>query len=709
MSNLVIVESPAKAKTIKKYLGKGYQVEASMGHLRDLPKSQFGVDIEHDFEPKYISIRGKGDLINKLKKEARQSEKVYLATDPDREGEAISWHLAKLLDLNETEPIRVTFNEITKTAVKNGIKSPRTIQQSLVNAQQTRRILDRIVGYKLSPILWKRVKKGLSAGRVQSVATRLIVDRENEIEAFVPQEYWTIEAKYSAGKKQFSAKFYGDKKGKIELTSQKDTEKVLTNITDKKHIVASVKEGEKQKSPPPPFITSTLQQETSRKLNFQARRTMSVAQELYEGVDIKGYGAEGLITYMRTDSLRVSDEAIGHVRRFISQKYPESLPEKARYYKSKSGAQDAHEAIRPTNMELTPDQIRGSLSPDQYKLYKLIWERFVASQMTNALYATMTVDIAAGDYIFRTNGQTVKKPGFTVLYEESRDEKGAEMEKNLPPLAPQEELKLKKIEHEQKFTQPPPRYTEASLIKVLEENGIGRPSTYAPTITTILSRGYVVREGKALKPTPLGEVTTRLLSENFQNIVDVDFTAKMENDLDQIEENDKDWVGTLKEFYGQFEADLKTAEEKMGDLHIKVPDEVSDVPCEKCGRMMVYKMGRFGKFLACPGFPECRNTKAITQEIGIPCPKCGGKILVKKSKKGKKYYGCENNPTCGFMTWDEPLKEKCPQCQSMLLKRTKWKKNTYCSNPDCSYEKGAERSAEKHADKDQGAERGAKA
>jgi DNA topoisomerase-1 len=687
MSNLVIVESPAKAKTIKKYLGKGYQVEASMGHLRDLPKSQFGVDIEHDFEPKYISIRGKGELISKLKKEARHSEKVYLATDPDREGEAISWHLAKLLDLDETEPIRVTFNEITKPAVKQGIKNPRTISQNLVYAQQTRRILDRIVGYKLSPILWKRVKKGLSAGRVQSVATRLIIDRENEINAFVPQEYWTIDAKYTNGKKQFGAKFYGDKKGKIELSNQQDTERVLENINNKEHVVANVKRGEKQKSPPPPFITSTLQQETSRKLNFQARRTMSVAQELYEGVDIKGYGTQGLITYMRTDSLRVSEEAIGHVRNFISEKYPESLPPSPRFYKSKRSAQDAHEAIRPTNMELEPERIKASLSNDQYKLYKLIWDRFVASQMTNAVYTTITADIAAGDYLFRTSGQTVKKPGFITLYEESKDEKGTDVEKNLPDLAQGDVLKLKKIEHQQKFTQPPARYTEASLIKVLEENGIGRPSTYAPTITTILSRGYVVREGKSLKPTPLGEVTTQLLSENFKNIVDVDFTAKMENDLDKIEENGKDWVSTLRDFYAQFAEELKTAEEKLGDLHIKIPDEVSDVPCEKCGRMMVYKMGRFGKFLACPGFPECRNTKAITQEIGVACPLCGGKILIKKSKKGRKYFGCENNPTCTFMSWDEPLAEKCPQCQSMLLKKTKWKKEIYCSNSECSYER----------------------
>lgn len=689
MSNLVIVESPAKAKTIKKYLGKDYHVEASVGHLRDLPKSQFGVDIEHDFEPKYISIRGKGDLINKLKKEAKQSEKIYLATDPDREGEAISWHLAKLLDLDDTKPIRVTFNEITKSAVKQGIKNPRIIQQNLVNAQQTRRILDRIVGYKLSPILWKRIKKGLSAGRVQSVTTRLIVDRENEINAFVPQEYWIIEAKYINEKKQFGAKFYGDKTGKIELSNEADTRRVLEHIQNKEHVVYSVKSGEKQKSPPPPFITSTLQQETSRKLNFQVRRTMSVAQELYEGIDIKGYGTEGLITYMRTDSLRVSNEAIASVREFIKARYPESLPQNERVYKTKNNAQDAHEAIRPTNIELDPEKIKASLTSDQYKLYKLIWDRFVASQMTNAVYTTMTVDVAAGDYLFRTTGQTVKIPGFTVLYEEGKDEKAADTEKNLPELSVGDILKLKKIEHEQKFTQPPARYTEASLIKILEENGIGRPSTYAPTITTILSRGYVIREGKSLMPTPLGEVTTKLLAENFQNIVDVEFTAKMENNLDKIEENGQNWVDTLREFYADFEEELKAAEEKLGDIHIKVPDEVSDVPCEKCGRLMVYKMGRFGKFLACPGFPECRNTKAITQEIGVECPLCKGKILIKKTKKGKKYYGCENNPTCTFMTWDEPLAEKCPQCQSMLLKKTKWKREIYCSNTECSYERSS--------------------
>ena len=687
MANLVIVESPAKAKTIKKYLGKEYKVEASMGHLRDLPKSQFGVDVENNFEPKYISIRGKAALINKLKKEAKQSDKVFLATDPDREGEAISWHLAKLLGLDDTKPIRVTFNEITKNAVKQGVKNPRVIEQSLVNAQQARRILDRIVGYKLSPVLWKRVKTGLSAGRVQSVATKLIVDREEEINAFIPQEYWIIETKYAEGKKQFGAKFYGDKNGKIDLWCEADAQKVLDNIDGKDHVVSAVKTGEKRRNPAAPFITSTLQQETSRKLSFQARRTMSVAQELYEGVDIKGQGTQGLITYMRTDSQRVSAEALDSVRAFIKERYPAFLPAQPRVYKSRNHSQDAHEAIRPTNMELEPDKIKGSLTNDQYKLYKLIWERFVASQMESAVYSTMTVDIAAGDYIFRSSGQKVKSAGFTAIYEEGRDDKETDVEKNLPSLEKGDRLNLKKVDPQQKFTQPPPRFTEATLIKTLEENGIGRPSTYAPTITTILSRGYVAREGKSFYPTQLGEVTTKLLAENFNNVVDVEFTARMENALDQIEEEKRDWVEALREFYGRFAGELAAAEEKMGDFRVKIPDEISEVACEKCGRMMVYKLGKFGKFLACPGFPDCRNTKAITKETGVFCPACGGKVLVKTTKKGKTYFGCEKNPECAFMTWDEPLEEKCPKCQAMLLRKVKWNKEVYCSNAECGYKK----------------------
>jgi len=704
MSDLVIVESPAKAKTIKMYLGKNYSVVASMGHLRDLPKSQFGVDVEHDFEPKYISIRGKGELISKLKKEAKSAKHVYLATDPDREGEAISWHLAKLLDMDEKAPVRVTFNEITKNAVKNGIKQPRVIDMDLVNAQQARRVLDRIVGYKLSPVLWHSVKKGLSAGRVQSVATRLTVDREREINAFVPQEYWLIDAIYpgSTAKKQFRARFFGNADGKVELKNEEQTLGVLETIKNSPHVVSSVKNGEKQRMPSPPFITSSLQQEASRRLNFNARRTMSVAQELYEGINVSGRGMMGLITYMRTDSLRIAAEAQDAARAYIAREYGENyVPKKPRVYRTKKNAQDAHEAIRPSDVELTPESIRSSLSNDQYRLYKLIWDHFVASQMENAIYNTVSVDIDAGGWILRANGQNVKFKGFTVLYEENGDDKGEAPEKDIPPLAQGEVLAPKGIEHEQKFTQPPARYTEATLIRALEDNGIGRPSTYAPTITTILSRGYVVREGRSLKPTALGEVTCDLLTEHFKKIVDVGFTAEMESDLDDVEEGKRDWVETIREFYTDFDRSLKTAEEKLGDVRIKMEDEPSDVVCELCGRTMVYKMGRFGKFLACPGFPECRNTKSLTTPTDHKCPKCGSAVLIKTTRSGKKYYGCEKNPTCDFMTWDEPTEDKCPQCGSILLKRVRWGKTTYyCYNNDCSYGKNETKpSAKKSAAK----------
>lgn len=691
MSDLVIVESPAKAKTISQYLGKGYKVMASMGHLRDLPKSQFGVDVEHDFEPKYISIRGKGELIAKLRKEAKASKRVYLATDPDREGEAISWHLAQLLDLPEDQSSRVTFNEITKTAVKAGIKAPRSIDIDLVNAQQTRRILDRIVGYKLSPILWKKVKKGLSAGRVQSVATRLIVDREREIESFVPREYWNLTARYHGtnAKKCFNARFYGKKGKKTELKSADQVNHVLSALQGCAHVVSALKKGEKQRSPAPPFITSTLQQEAARRMNFQARRTMSVAQELYEGIDIKGVGFTGLITYMRTDSLRIAAEAQAAARSYItSQIGPEFCPETPRIYKSRKNVQDAHEAIRPAHIELLPETIKESLSHDQYRLYKLIWDRFVASQMANARYDTVSVDISAGDYTFKVNGQTLRFKGFTALYEESRDEKEEdEVQPNLPVLAVGDVLSLKELMPEQKFTQPPSRYTEATLIRTLEENGIGRPSTYAPTITTILARGYVVREGRQLKPTPLGEVTCDLLIEHFKDIVDVDFTAHMEEELDNIEAGKEDWKQMLHTFYNGFSTTLSVAEEKLGGVHFKVEDQVSDVVCDKCGRLMVYKMGRFGKFLACPGFPECRNTKAITVTTDIACPKCGANLVLRKTKSGTKYYGCEKYPECDFRSWDEPLKEKCPKCGGTLYRRTKWKKGVYCANKECGYER----------------------
>lgn len=688
MSNLVIVESPAKAKTIKKYLGDNYEVVASMGHIRDLPKSKIGVDIEHNFAPQYVDIKGKEDLISSLVKEAKKSDKVYLATDPDREGEAISWHLANLLNLNLTDDNRVTFNEITKTGVQNGMAHPRKIDQNLVNAQQARRILDRIVGYKLSPFLWRKIRRGLSAGRVQSVAVKLIVDREEEIRAFKSEEYWTIDASLLAkgSRKAFPAKYYGQGGKKQEIKDKETADAIVAALKDVEFQVGAVKKGVRKKSPAPPFITSTLQQEASRKLGFQARRTMKAAQELYEGVEVEGMGAMGLITYMRTDSLRLSDEAVKDAAAFIEETYGKTyLPQTKRVYKTKAGAQDGHEAIRPTMASLTPDKVKGSLSSDQYKLYKLIWERFIASQMATALLDTVSADIHAGEYLFKASGYSVKFDGFTILYVEGKDEE-EEDSGALPPLETGMPLKVKELGGNQHFTQPPARYTEASLIKALEENGIGRPSTYAPTITTILQRNYVEREAKALKPTPLGEVTTKLMEDQFSNIVDVDFTAKMEKDLDSVEDGKTDWVNTLDHFYKDFSATLEQAEKNMDGTRVKVPDEETDVICELCGRKMVIKMGRFGKFLACPGFPECKNTKKIVQETGGICPLCGGKILAKKSKNGKGYYGCENNPTCSFMTWDKPLTDLCPKCGSTLFKKAGRYGRIHCLKPDCGYE-----------------------
>lgn len=699
MSNLVIVESPAKAHTIKKYLGRGYTVVASMGHVRDLPKSRMGVDIENHFEPKYIPIRGKAPLIKSLKKEAKNSTKIFLATDPDREGEAISWHLANLLGLDEKTALRVTFNEITKTAVKDGIQHPRSINLDLVNAYQARRILDRIVGYQLSPFLWKKIRPGLSAGRVQSVAVRLIVDREDEIRAFVPEEYWTIDASEllaPSSKKPFSAHFHGGLDGKkIEVKSKEEADTILKalGMTEASvgldasgavpFVVRTVKKSERRKSPAPPFTTSTLQQEASRRLGFQARRTMRAAQELYEGVDVKGYGAIGLITYMRTDSLRIAAEAQQAALAYVGETFgQEYLPEKPRVYKSRANAQDAHEAIRPTMPELSPEQVKESLSADQYKLYKLIWERFVASQMANKVLDTVGVDIAAGDYLFKASGNTVKFKGFSIVYEMTTDE-NKESGKPLPVLNEGDALQVQKLEGNQHFTQPPPRFTEASLIKTLEENGIGRPSTYATTITTILARLYVERDGKQLVPTPLGEVTTKLMREHFADIVDVEFTAKMENNLDKVETGEENWVQMLADFYGGFDHTLKEAEEELGDVHMKVPDEETDIVCELCGRKMVIKNGRYGKFLACPGYPECKNTKPIVQETGAFCPLCGGRVLAKKSKSGKKYFGCEHNPKCGFMTWDTPLEEKCPKCGGSLFKKRGGQ--VYCAKEGCGY------------------------
>ncbi len=690
MSNLVIVESPAKAKTIQKYLGKDYDVVASMGHIRDLPKSRLGVDVEHNFEPHYIAIKGKEEIIRNLKAKAKKSDHIYLATDPDREGEAISWHLAHLLKIPTDDENRVTFNEITKSGVQSGMEHPRKIDQDLVDAQQARRILDRIVGYKISPFLWKKIKSGLSAGRVQSVAVRLIVDREEEIRAFKPEEYWSIDAKLSAkgSRKVFGAKLHSKDGEKIEIKNEEQANAILADLEGAPFVVGGVKKGVRKKTPAPPFITSTLQQEASRRLGFQARRTMKAAQELYEGVDVEGMGPTGLITYMRTDSLRISDEARAEAETFILEKYGKQyLPQTRRVYKTKSSAQDAHEAIRPAMPSLTPDRVKSSLSSDQYKLYKLIWERFIASQMATALLNTVSADINAKNYTFKASGYSVKFDGFTVLYEESKEEDNEESGV-LPPLVVGDPLKVKSLDGTQHFTQPPPRYTEASIIKALEENEIGRPSTYAPTISTILTRGYVEREGKQLKPTALGEITTKVMSENFANIVDVAFTAKMEKDLDRVELGKADWVKTLDRFYKDFAKTLETAEKNMDGTKIKVPDEETDVVCELCGRKMVIKNGRYGKFLACPGFPECRNTKKIVQETPGICPLCKGKILAKKSKNGKSYFGCENNPKCSFMTWDEPLEEKCPKCGTSLFKKRGKNGKIYCGNDTCDYERG---------------------
>lgn len=696
MSKLVIVESPAKAKTIKKYLGNGFEVVASMGHVRDLPKSKLGVDLENNFAPKYEEIKGKETLISSLKSAAKKSSGVFLATDPDREGEAISWHLAQMLGLDLAASNRVTFNEITKSGIQNGMAAPRTIDQNLVNAQQARRILDRIVGYQLSPFLWKKVRRGLSAGRVQSVAVRLIVDREEEIRAFKPEEYWTIDAKVSGSRSPaaFDIRLASKNGEKIALGDEAAANAALEELRGAEYLVSNVKKSVRRRSPAPPFTTSTLQQEASRRLGFQARRTMKVAQELYEGIELENMGAVGLITYMRTDSLRISAEAVAEAEDFIRTNYSKDyLPPSRREFKSRSSSQDAHEAIRPTMPSLTPDQAKASLTADQYKLYKLIWERFIASQMANCLLDTMSVDITAGEYLFKASGYTVRFDGFTVLYEETKEEEG-EKSKALPPLEKGDPLKLQKIEGNQHFTQPPPRYSEASLIKTLEENGIGRPSTYAPTITTILQRGYVERNQKLLVPTALGEVITKLLEEQFSSIVDVTFTAKMENDLDKVEVGKADWVKTLDAFYGDFEKTLKYAEEKMDGVRVKVPDEATDIVCELCGRNMVIKTGRFGKFLACPGFPECKNTKKIVQETGGLCPVCGGRVLAKKSKNGRGYFGCEHNPKCSFMTWDKPLTDKCPKCGSTLFKKTGNHAKIYCLKEGCDYEATADSMAE---------------
>ena len=652
---LIIVESPAKANTIKKFLGGSTKVLASMGHIRDLPKSKLGVNLENDFEPEYINIRGKGDLIKQLKKEAQVAKNVYLATDPDREGEAIAWHLAHILGIPEDSVCRVTFNEITKEAVQNSIKSPRKIDMNLTDAQQARRVLDRIVGYKISPLLWKKVKKGLSAGRVQSVAVKLIVDREEEIESFIPEEYWNIyvNLKDKVSKKSFQAKFYGKDNKKEEIHSEKEVEFILSKIKDGKYIVQDIKKSEKKKNPAPPFTTSTMQQEASRKLNFTLKRTMSVAQGLYEGVSVPEKGTVGLITYMRTDSTRISDEARVAAKKYIVNQYGEEYYEN-RFYKTKQNAQDAHEAIRPTYVELTPEKIKDSLTPDQFKLYNLIYNRFIASQMATAIYDTTSVDINVNNYIFKANGQTLKFKGFMSLYVETLDnDKNSDDIVVLPELEINQVLDLKKIEPKQSFTEPPARYTEATLVKSLEEKGIGRPSTYSPTITTILERRYIQKEKKQLCPTELGRIVNKLLVENFGDIVNVEFTAKIEEDFDKIAEGNEFWKKSIREFYGPFAVELARVEKELE--HVVLVDEVSDGPGDKCGRMMVYKFGRYGKFLACPGFPECKNAKPIIETVDVPCPCCGGTVQIRKTKKRKNYYICENNPgSCNYISWNKP-------------------------------------------------------
>ena len=685
--NLVIVESPSKAKTIGKYLGSDYTVKASMGHLRDLPKSKMGVDLEHDFTPQYQPVRGKEELIRELKKAADQADTVYLATDPDREGEAISWHLKELLGLPDEKTHRVTFNEITQKVVRESIAHPRDIDYNLVDAQQARRILDRIVGYELSPLLWKKVRRGLSAGRVQSVATRMVVDRENEIRAFQPREYWSLDVTLNrvGNSGSFVAHYYGEEK-KRELASEAETQAVINDITGKEFTVTNVKKAEKKRSSAPPFTTSTLQQEASRKLNMTPRKTMMVAQQLYEGVDVEGEGTLGLITYMRTDSLRLSDEAMAAAADFIRERYGESYYYgKFHVFKTKAGAQDAHEAIRPTHVELDPEAIRHSLTPDQYKLYKLIWSRFLASQMANAVFDTVSIDTECAGHHFRSSHQSMRFAGFIAVYEEGRDDEAEAVGSPLPDLQMGERALPSKIEKEQHFTQPPARYTEATLVKAMEERGVGRPSTYAATISTIEDREYVEKQDKRLYPTPLGEIVTGLMVERFNDIIDVEFTANMESRLDAVEDGKQHWKELLSDFYKGFSQEMKDAEAALEGVRLKVPEEETDEICELCGRKMVIKMGRFGKFLACPGFPECKNTKALVERMPGRCPKCGSGMLKRKSKRGFAYYACEKGAECGFMTWDVPTAEDCPECGQTLFKRSgKGRMKPFCVNEHCS-------------------------
>lgn len=689
MSDLVIVESPAKAKTIKKYLGGNYEVIASMGHVRDLPKARLSVDIKKKFAPKYEIIKGKEKLVEELKELAEKSDKIYLATDPDREGEAISWHLAYILGLPLDDNNRVEFNEITKNGVTNGMANPRSINIDLVNAQQARRILDRLVGYKLSPFISQKIRRGLSAGRVQSVAVRIIVDREEEIRKFKPEEYWTIDAKFipKGSRKSFSASLYSDANGKIKIENQEQAEKIEQDLADAEYMITKVKHGTRRKTPAPPFITSTLQQEASRKLGFQSRRTMKVAQELYEGVDIEGMGATGLITYMRTDSLRISDVAKEEAAQYILNRFGEKfLPAKPRVFKTKSNAQDGHEAIRPSMPSLAPEDVKASLTSDQFKLYNLIWNRFMASQMSDCIQKTTQAEISAKEYIFKASGYYVDFEGFTTLYVESKDTE-EEKSTQLPPLEKDMPVKCKELKKNQHFTQPPARYTEASLIKALEEYGIGRPSTYAATITTITSREYVKREAKTLYPTELGEVMTNLLKERFPKIVNYKFTAQMEENLDEVEHGQEEWVELLDEFYSDFDKTLKKAKEEMEGVKLQLKEDQTDIICDKCGRQMVVKVGRYGKFIACPGYPECKNVLKFVEKTGVKCPKCNGDVIVKHTKKKRVFYGCSNYPECDFVSWNEPVNERCPQCGGILFKKKGKKPKLYCATEGCGFEK----------------------
>lgn len=689
MSDLVIVESPAKAKTIKKYLGGNYEVIASMGHVRDLPKTRLSVDIKKKFTPKYEIIKGKEKLVEELKELAEKSDKIYLATDPDREGEAISWHLAYILGLPLDDNNRVEFNEITKNGVTNGMAHPRSINIDLVNAQQARRILDRLVGYKLSPFISQKIRRGLSAGRVQSVAVRIIVDREEEIRKFKPEEYWTIDAKFipKGSRKSFSASLYSDANGKIKIENQEQAEKIEQDLADAEYMITKVKHGTRRKTPAPPFITSTLQQEASRKLGFQSRRTMKVAQELYEGVDIEGMGATGLITYMRTDSLRISDVAKEEAAQYILNRFGEKfLPAKPRVFKTKSNAQDGHEAIRPSMPSLSPEDVKASLTSDQFKLYNLIWNRFMASQMSDCIQKTTQAEISAKEYIFKASGYYVDFEGFTTLYVESKDTE-EEKSTQLPPLEKDMPVKCKELKKNQHFTQPPARYTEASLIKALEEYGIGRPSTYAATITTITSREYVKREAKTLYPTELGEVMTNLLKERFPKIVNYKFTAQMEENLDEVEHGQEEWVELLDEFYSDFDKTLKKAKEEMEGVKLQLKEDQTDIICDKCGRQMVVKVGRYGKFIACPGYPECKNVLKFVEKTGVKCPKCNGDVIVKHTKKKRVFYGCSNYPECDFVSWNEPVNERCPQCGGILFKKKGKKPKLYCATEGCGFEK----------------------